>query len=253
MYRIPGAACDGFIWHALDLDASWSDRSHDVRLPGFCGEPPAPGPAPMLDAVRDALLPRVAGSVVMAHSLGAFIAYQLAARVDLAALIIIDGAPALGPLMGIERAEAQRRADVFSPCRRHVVSAAARCGVLGHGARSRHGARARRAWRAQRSICARRCDVHAVDDRPARDVKKKSRHRHWCCCRIRPDSRHLLATSNKCEPFQITKRSSSKTAGTSSCSTNRAPSPLVCARFSHRQMQTCSDMFFDQGKGAFFL
>ncbi len=114
-YFIPGAACGPEVWDPLIALLAVSPRR--VAFPGFAGTPPGPPPP-----LADQLAAEPSPVVLVAHSLGCFTAYRLAAALPdrVAALVAIDGPPSLGHFVmpGLDdaarRAQARARAGAFA-------------------------------------------------------------------------------------------------------------------------------------------
>lgn len=116
-YFIPGAGCGTEVWDPLIAELP-SLRIERVVFPGFAGAPSGAPPPPLA-----AQIAREPGPVVLvAHSLGCFVGYRLAAELpqQVAALVAIDGPPSLGEFVMPDLdpsaliAEARRRADAFA-------------------------------------------------------------------------------------------------------------------------------------------
>jgi N-formylmaleamate deformylase len=125
---IPGLASAGEVWDGVVADLRGTHACHVVTLAGFAGTPPIA--APVLDQVRDALARyiaerRLARPLVVGHSLGGFVALDLAAKhPELSGpLLIVDSLPFLAavsdpqatPASFRPQAEALRRQLVSTP------------------------------------------------------------------------------------------------------------------------------------------
>ena len=96
---IPGLGCPGSVWD--DTVAHWGGRyeTHVLTLAGFAGRPPIGGPLAATAAdeivtyIRDR---KLAHPIVVGHSMGAFIAYAVAAKAGdtIGKVVAVDGAPA---------------------------------------------------------------------------------------------------------------------------------------------------------------
>jgi N-formylmaleamate deformylase len=80
MILIPGLACAGAVWNDTVKRFEKQFQRHVLTLAGFAGEPARPGP--FLDAVRDGILryirnKKLVRPVIIGHSLGGFLAYEL--------------------------------------------------------------------------------------------------------------------------------------------------------------------------------
>lgn len=121
---VPGLAGGAQTWAAVASALAGSHRVHALTFPGFAGVPLAgpAGLASLVDALAAYLRPLPA-PVVVAHSLGAFVALRTAARVaDLGGLVVVDGVPCAAALAGWSPAQARAwahdyrdRADASSP------------------------------------------------------------------------------------------------------------------------------------------
>jgi N-formylmaleamate deformylase len=95
---IPGLASSGEVWDGVVTDLSPTHTCHVLTLAGFAGTPPiAP---PVLARVREALAHyivdrQLSRSVVVGHSLGGFVALDLAATHSelVGSLLIVDSLP----------------------------------------------------------------------------------------------------------------------------------------------------------------
>src|SRR5204862_7086820 len=106
MILIPGLSSSGETWDTTV--ARYKDRfeCHVLTVAGFAGVPRIP--APVLDQVRDGLVAYIRKNklnrpIVVGHSLGGFLALDLAARYpDLPArIVIVDSYPFLAGVMGM--------------------------------------------------------------------------------------------------------------------------------------------------------
>ena len=104
MVLIPGLDSSGAVWSGV-IDR-FKDRytCHALTLAGFAGQPPLATPS--LSVVRDAILAyiddnRLERPVIVGHSLGAFLAFWVAASAPekVGPVIAIDGVPFLPALM----------------------------------------------------------------------------------------------------------------------------------------------------------
>lgn len=126
MILIPGLASSGDVWNDTVAHAQARFTCHVIELPGFAGRP-AIG-APMLSTVRDALAAyiraqRLARPVIVGHSLGGFLALDLARRAPalVGKLVIVDGVPFLPAAFdGAATAESMRAA--LPAIRAHIAS-----------------------------------------------------------------------------------------------------------------------------------
>lgn len=124
MILIAGLGCDDSVWR--DAEERWAGRYqlHLVTVAGFAGR--APGPPPVLARARDAIVERMRRldrPIVVGHSLGAVLAYGVAAAAPEAvrAVVALDGVPygaaladpAVTPA-SVEARAAARRAMVAS-------------------------------------------------------------------------------------------------------------------------------------------
>lgn len=105
VYLIPGLASAGEVWAPLaEVLAEQGYRARVLTLAGFAGQPPLPGPD-FLPEVHRQLAAELQGvdgprPLLVGHSLGAFMAYWLAAtEADrVAGVVAVDGLPFLGAL-----------------------------------------------------------------------------------------------------------------------------------------------------------
>jgi N-formylmaleamate deformylase len=104
MLLIPGLDSSGDVWSAVVDRFKERYTCHALTLAGFAGEPPLATPS--LAVVRDAILAyiddnRLERPVVVGHSLGAFLAFWVAATSPdkVGPVIAIDGVPFLPALM----------------------------------------------------------------------------------------------------------------------------------------------------------
>lgn len=128
MILIPGLACPGAVWDSTV--AHFSDRfeCHIVSLAGFGGAAPHLVEGLLLKRVRDELARYIRAhdlhdAVIVGHSLGGFVALDLAATypdiVD--ALVVVDGAPFLTGLIRPGATSEDAKATAAS-MRRHFNS-----------------------------------------------------------------------------------------------------------------------------------
>lgn len=106
MILIPGLACPGAVWDKTVAEFSSTFECHVVILAGFAGAPAAPVDRPLLETVREELASyiedhRLAKPVLVGHSLGGFIALDLAAHhpETPGPLVIVDSLPYLMQVM----------------------------------------------------------------------------------------------------------------------------------------------------------
>lgn len=106
MLLVPGLSCPGDVWDTTV--ARFGDRyeCHVFTLAGFAGAPPRAGSGPFLETVREDLATYIREHglhhpAIVGHSLGGFLALDLAARhPELAGkLIVVDAVPFLPGLM----------------------------------------------------------------------------------------------------------------------------------------------------------
>lgn len=100
MILIPGLASSADVWNETVAHEQARFTCHVIELPGFAGRPAIA--APMLPTVRDALAAyiraqRLERPVIVGHSLGGFLALDLARREPalVGKLVIVDGVPFL--------------------------------------------------------------------------------------------------------------------------------------------------------------
>ena len=123
---VPGLAGGAETWAAVAEALAAGHRVHALTFPGFAGVPlpstDPPGLGPMVDALVD-YLAELEAPVVVAHSMGVFVALRAAARSPgrLAALILVDGVPSPAALAGWTPARARDWADDY---RRRVEGSA---------------------------------------------------------------------------------------------------------------------------------
>jgi N-formylmaleamate deformylase len=118
VYLVPGLASPGSVWDGLaDELVEHGYRVRVLTLAGFAGQPPLDGDE-FLPVVRRQLAAELArhegqAPLIVGHSLGAFLAYWLAAtEVDrLAGVVAIDGLPYLGALGNPEATPDSQRAQ----------------------------------------------------------------------------------------------------------------------------------------------
>jgi pimeloyl-ACP methyl ester carboxylesterase len=123
MLLIPGLNSSGAVWDGVIDHFKSRYTCHALTLAGFAGQPPLAAPA--LSTVRDAILTyidqhQLERPIVAGHSLGAFLAFWVAATAPtkVGSVIAIDGVPFLPALMDPSatadsvraRAEMMRRA-----------------------------------------------------------------------------------------------------------------------------------------------
>jgi pimeloyl-ACP methyl ester carboxylesterase len=119
MILIPGLASAGEVWDGTVEHERDHYTCHVLTLPGFAGQPRIA--APMLPAVREAIAAYITDArldhpVIVGHSLGGFVALDLAAsHPDLVGpLVIVDSQPflpaAFDPAATVETARAQAAA-----------------------------------------------------------------------------------------------------------------------------------------------
>jgi N-formylmaleamate deformylase len=104
MILIPGYSCPGEVWDGTVARYKDHYQVHAVSLAGFAGLPRVPGP--FLDTAREAIAAyalknKLDHPVIAGHSLGGFLALDIAAHYpDLAGkLVIVDSYPMLAAMM----------------------------------------------------------------------------------------------------------------------------------------------------------
>jgi pimeloyl-ACP methyl ester carboxylesterase len=104
MLLIPGLNSSGEVWGGVTDHFKGRFTCHALTLAGFAGEPPMANPS--LSAVRDAVLRYIDENhldrpVIVGHSLGAVLAYSVAATAPdkVGPVVAIDGVPFLPALM----------------------------------------------------------------------------------------------------------------------------------------------------------
>ena len=105
MLLIPGLSCGGDVWRGTVEALRGDYRLHVVTLPGFAGTAPWKRQVPFLATSRDELLNYVRAQklerpAIVGHSLGAHLAYAMAAEDSAAVgpIVAVDGLPFLGAL-----------------------------------------------------------------------------------------------------------------------------------------------------------
>lgn len=126
MILIPGLASSGEVWDSTVERYRGRHRLHVLTLAGFAGQPPIE--PPLLAAARDQLIAYVEAMgderpVVVGHSLGAFVAFGVAAAVPdrVAAVVAVDGVPFL-PALYDPQATAAGAAAQAEPIRQLYAS-----------------------------------------------------------------------------------------------------------------------------------
>ncbi len=130
MILIPGLASSGEVWDATVERYRGRYRLHVLTLAGFAGQQPIE--PPLLAAARDQLVAYVEAigpavgherPVLVGHSLGAFVAFGVAAAVPerIAAVVAVDGVPFL-PALYDPRATAAGAAAQAEPIRQLYAS-----------------------------------------------------------------------------------------------------------------------------------
>jgi pimeloyl-ACP methyl ester carboxylesterase len=106
MILIPGLASPGAVWDSTVAHFKDHYECHVISLAGFAGTPAQPVTGPLLAGVREELATyirrlKLAHPVIVGHSLGGFLALDLAANhPDLAGqLVIVDSLPFLMGIM----------------------------------------------------------------------------------------------------------------------------------------------------------
>lgn len=106
MFFIPGLTSGGTVWD--DIVAAFKDRyeCHVFTLAGFAGQPPVAADSTWLPRMRDAIIAYarergVAPPILVGHSLGGFLALDIAATVPSMpkAVVNVDGLPFLAATM----------------------------------------------------------------------------------------------------------------------------------------------------------
>jgi pimeloyl-ACP methyl ester carboxylesterase len=104
MILIPGLMCDGTVWSQTVDRFKARCQCHVLSLAGFAGVPPVEGP--FIPTMRDAIIQyirsnRLEKPMLVGHSLGGHLALAIAiaAPQEVGPIVVVDGAPALGPLM----------------------------------------------------------------------------------------------------------------------------------------------------------
>ena len=100
---IPGLMSDSRVWQHTAAALSQTHQLHLIRIAGFAGQPAIEGP--LLPVVKTELLAYIQAEqlhrpAIIGHSLGAFLAYDLASSApdQIGKIIAVDGLPFLAPV-----------------------------------------------------------------------------------------------------------------------------------------------------------
>lgn len=104
---IPGLASGGAVWDDLVARLAATHECHVLTLAGFAGQPPVVADSTWLPRMRDAIVAyvreqRLVRPVLVGHSLGGFLALEIAAAEPTLprAVVNVDGLPFLPATMG---------------------------------------------------------------------------------------------------------------------------------------------------------
>ncbi len=127
MILIPGLACSGAVWDDTVKHFEKKYECHVLTLAGFAGVPPQEGPflVPVRDGIaryiREKKLDR---PVVVGHSIGGFLAYDLGITASdiVGPLIAVDGLPFL-PALANEKTTAEQMKPVAAAIAKRMADA----------------------------------------------------------------------------------------------------------------------------------